>query len=276
MKVTALFLLLLAPAIAQTVDDPDAEGCKDSKLVNRMKACKITECRKAEHDQSNFYVRKDEGTLIDQQVEGEYEQINFVCPANMSPLQITRNIVNAFTTAGYQQVLYDRSSPDNQYLTMRKGSQWVGVEAYMSNEPHYILTTVLEKAVDQQLAATAEAWTAEIENSGRVRVYGINFETGKATITADSENALNELLKMLQEKSDWTLMIEGHTDNVGAKAANLALSRQRADAVAEWLAAKGIDKARLTTAGFGDGRPVADNSTEEGRQQNRRVEIAKL
>ena len=159
---------------------------------------------------------------------------------------------------------------------MKKGPQWVAVEPYLNGEPYYRQITVLEKLVDQQLAATAEAWTSEIESSGRVRIYGINFDTGKATIKPDSEAALNELLKMLKAKPDWNMMLEGHTDNVGAKPANLALSRQRADAVAAWLAGKGVDKARLSTAGFGDSRPVADNTTDEGRAKNRRVEVAKL
>src|SRR6185295_3597345 len=111
---------------------------------------------------------------------------------------------------------------------------------------------------------------------GRVAVYGIQFDTGKATIKAESEAVLNEIDKLLLARADLKLNIEGHTDNVGAKAANLTLSGQRATAVQAWLGAHGIEAARLTVRGFGDSKPVADNSSDEGRAKNRRVELVKL
>lgn len=71
------------------------------------------------------------------------------------------------------------------------------------------------------------------------------------------------------------LKIEGHTDNVGASAANLTLSQQRAAAVKAWLVKAGISQDRLTTAGHGDSQPVAANDTEDGRSKNRRVELVR-
>ena len=84
------------------------------------------------------------------------------------------------------------------------------------------------------------------------------------------------MLKLLQDNPDLKLRVEGHTDNVGAKAANQLLSQKRAQAVMGWLIANGIDASRLTAQGFGDSKPVGDNSTEDGRAKNRRVELAKL
>ena len=92
-------------------------------------------------------------------------------------------------------------------------------------------------------------------------------------IRPDSEPALTEVVRLLQADPTWAMVVAGHTDNVGAQAANLALSRQRAQAVIAWLAARGIEEARLAPAGFGDTRPVAPNTDEAGRQKNRRVEI---
>ena len=83
------------------------------------------------------------------------------------------------------------------------------------------------------------------------------------------------MLAVLTANADWKLRIEGHTDNVGDKAANLKLSTARAAAVAAWLTGKGIDAVRLTTSGLGDTQPVADNTTEEGRARNRRVVLIK-
>lgn len=80
---------------------------------------------------------------------------------------------------------------------------------------------------------------------------------------------------MLQSSAGLKLIVEGHTDNVGQPAANLTLSQQRADAVVAWLVGKGVAKDRLTGRGFGQTRPLDDNSLEEGRAKNRRVELAK-
>ena len=71
------------------------------------------------------------------------------------------------------------------------------------------------------------------------------------------------------------MTVEGHTDNVGAKAANQALSQKRAEAVVTWLSAHEVNPARLAASGFGDTKPVQDNGSEDGRQKNRRVELVK-
>jgi outer membrane protein OmpA-like peptidoglycan-associated protein len=130
--------------------------------------------------------------------------------------------------------------------------------------------------MEQVMAANADGWAQQINQSGRVSVYGINFDTGKSTIRPDSESTLNELLKLLQTNPSWAMVVAGHTDNIGAQAMNLTLSRQRAQSVISWLSGHGVDGARLVPAGFGDSRPVAENKDEEGRQKNRRVDLVKV
>ena len=80
----------------------------------------------------------------------------------------------------------------------------------------------------------------------------------------------------MQDNADLKLRVEGHTDNVGAAAANQALSEKRAQAVKAWLVNHGVGTDRLVAKGLGDTKPVEDNSTDEGRAKNRRVELAKL
>jgi len=111
----------------------------------------------------------------------------------------------------------------------------------------------------------------------RVQIAGnIVFDTGTATIQAgpDNEAILNQLKTFLEQNPNVTeLRIEGHTDNVGNAEDNLNLSGQRALAIKKWLVDKGIAASRLLAVGFGDQNPIADNSTEEGRAQNRRTEF---
>src|SRR5947199_10221280 len=110
--------------------------------------------------------------------------------------------------------------------------------------------------MQQEVTADASSLADEINKTGRVAVYGIHFDTGKATIQPDSEDTLNQIAKMLEDNADLKLNVQGHTDNVGAKAANQALSERRAHAVVAWLTAHGIAANRVSAKGFGDSQPV--------------------
>jgi OmpA-OmpF porin, OOP family len=111
---------------------------------------------------------------------------------------------------------------------------------------------------------------------GRVATQGILFDTGSDRIRPESTPTLGEILAMLRERPALRILIEGHTDDVGQKAANQSLSERRAAAVKSHLVAQGIDAGRLEAAGFGDSRPRAGNDSPEGRQTNRRVELVRL
>jgi len=110
----------------------------------------------------------------------------------------------------------------------------------------------------------------------KIVTHGINFDVDKATIKPESMGTLNMIVQVLKDNPDVRFEIDGHTDNSGAAAHNLQLSQQRADAVKTQLVSMGVDASRLTTKGFGDTKPVADNNTFEGKANNRRVEFVKM
>lgn len=116
----------------------------------------------------------------------------------------------------------------------------------------------------------------QLEDDGRAEVYGIYFDFGKATLKPESAPVLKEIAALLAKNPSWALDVEGHTDNIGTDARNMALSKERAEAVKAALVDEyGIDAARLTPAGFGASKPVESNDTLAGRARNRRVELAK-
>lgn len=122
----------------------------------------------------------------------------------------------------------------------------------------------------------AEALAGDIEQTGHATIYGIYFDTGKADVTAQSEEALAEIAKLLGQDGTLSLYVVGHTDNVGTLSSNMDLSQRRAEAVVKVLVSKyGIDANRLYAAGVGPLSPVITNKAEEGRAKNRRVELVK-
>ena len=100
-----------------------------------------------------------------------------------------------------------------------------------------------------------------------------HFATDSADLTADDKAQLDRVATRLQELEFVEGVANGHTDNVGDEAYNQTLSERRAQAVVDYLAAKGVASGRIKAVGYGASKPVADNSTEEGRAQNRRVTI---
>jgi outer membrane protein OmpA-like peptidoglycan-associated protein len=112
-----------------------------------------------------------------------------------------------------------------------------------------------------------------LERGKTVVLKGINFESGKATLTNNSEGALRTALNALLASETVNVLIVGHTDNVGKAAYNKKLSLRRAQTVKSWLIKRKISARRLTVAGKGSAEPIDDNSMPEGRANNRRIEF---
>ncbi len=262
-----LVLALCLPTFSQTTPK-DRAGCTESKVLTRMQGCYIYACRNSDYDAAEFRVKD----KPNQKVEGLSEQIDFNCAPQTSMIEIIRNVEQALKRDGFT-IRFQQDGSNWAGVTGQKGPQWVWVQ---SRRGSYHLQTIKAKALDQQMEANATGWAQQIEQSGRVSIYGINFDTGKATIKPDSEKVLNELLVLLQKNTDWRMAVTGHTDNVGAKPMNLTLSQQRAQSVVVWLSSRGIRSDRLLAGGFGDLVPIADNTSDDGRAKNRRVDLIKL
>jgi len=101
----------------------------------------------------------------------------------------------------------------------------------------------------------------------------VAFEQGSTSLTDDSRVALLQLVQVMRTSPGSRIRISGHTDNTGRPEVNLRISRERAQAVADFLTQNGIDSDQLIAQGYGATRPIADNATEAGRTANRRIEI---
>lgn len=102
---------------------------------------------------------------------------------------------------------------------------------------------------------------------------GVEFESGTANLTGESQAILDEAAATLQEFTDINVEVAGHTDSQGDDASNQTLSQARAESVVAYLVDAGVSASQLTPTGYGESQPIADNDTADGRQTNRRVEL---
>lgn len=137
--------------------------------------------------------------------------------------------------------------------------------------------------IGRQMDKQAEELQRDLEGANVERVgegilitfeSGMVFDTESYVLKDETKTNLNKLVETLKKYDDTNLLIEGHTDNTGEDAYNQKLSENRADAVEDYLITQGIKNSRVTTKGYGETQPLDDNTTNEGRQKNRRVEVA--
>ncbi len=139
------------------------------------------------------------------------------------------------------------------------------------------LGLVLNGCATLKAEKTAPSAEASVTPPGKVTrrivLRGVNFDFDSSAIRPDTEVVLSSAVEVLKGTPEVRVEVVGHTDSAGPEAYNQGLSEQRAQAVFGYLASHGIKASRLSTIGYGETRPVADNSTRDGRAQNRRVEL---
>jgi outer membrane protein OmpA-like peptidoglycan-associated protein len=270
--IAAAVCLCAAPALAQ---DKDADGSKDHPMFSRMPGYYIEE-----YDAQDFSsVELD--TDPPRKVEGRYWKISYWLKEGarkVGPVQIARNYTDLMIKRGGKKLFDDVDSNGGSTIAqMPIEGKNIYLQIYVSNSGDvYDLTVVEEAAMEQKVEFTAMELARALNDKGSVALHNILFDTGKATLKPESAAALAPVGELLKSDASLKLEIQGHTDNVGQAAANLKLSQDRAALVKAYLVQTfGIPAARLTTSGFGDTKPVAPNTAESGRAQNRRVELVK-
>lgn len=261
-------MIVLAAAGGLRAQQTDAENCKDHPLFTRMKSFVITSCSK-NFNEHEFYLPESQTKVV----EGDMTVVEYALlegAPQPSPLQIRRNFGNAVKAIG-GTVLLDQDNGLTARLLKNGREIWVAVNVYNEGSL-YQLTVVEVTAMVQEV--TADAMYDALSKDGFMALY-INFDTGQAILKPDSLGTVAQIVALLKGHAELKLSIEGHTDNVGAPAANKTLSENRAKAVMAEVVKGGIAAARLSAVGWGQDKPIADNRSEDGRAKNRRVEIVK-
>ncbi|MBI3185988.1 MAG: OmpA family protein [Myxococcales bacterium] len=244
----------------------DKRGCTELPYLPRYPGTVIADCQHKEYKELEIEVGEKEKKTV----AGDYHQLDYSWPEGLTGDQVAANYRASLASGGFD-VVY--SSPR---VVVAKASKegvetWVRVSAYGATA----VKAVRVKGIEQKMgAADATKLLGDLQAVGKVAIYGIHFDTGKAEIKPESKPTLDEIAKLLTENAHLRVYVVGHTDNVGGLEGNLDLSKRRAESVVKALAATyGVAEARLRSHGVGPLAPVASNQSEGGRARNRRVEL---
>jgi OmpA-OmpF porin, OOP family len=302
MMVTAGMLLLMSAGAAKCETE-----VKDHPLVSRFPGSQVVEHKSLEFDEYQLALGPIMDTnkfTKDQHLEGKVSEFKYSVPEAGSSLEIERAYETALRGNGFQvlfscggkQCFSDKFSygytngswgiwcgnceQPMRYLAAKlarpAGDVYVSV---VVEKDHYEggtwLSIVEVKHMDEGLVRVdAAALARDIMETGHASLYGLYFDTGKSTVKPESDPTLAEIAKLLASNPQLKLDVVGHTDNIGTTASNMALSKQRADAVLQALVTRyHAPEERLQAAGLGPMAPIASNRSEDGRAKNRRVEL---
>jgi OmpA-OmpF porin, OOP family len=255
----------------------DKAGAKDPALFTRLPNYYLfgsTPITEREFDAHMFYTES--GKVGDRKsIEGHLTTYHYVFDRAAGPaasaMQIMRNYQNAAATLG-GKILHEGRSRTTIVISKGGKETWVEVGVPGSGE-EYTVIIVERQAMQQEVKANAAVFQAGLAQNGHVEVPGIYFDTAKSDLKPESDAALKEVARLLQENPNLKVSVVGHTDNTGQDDANMVLSQARAASVVKALVGMGIAPARLVPHGAGPFAPVAPNTTEDGRAKNRRVEL---
>lgn len=301
-----VFVFLSAVALSPSgvsAQTRDLAGSHDYPGIGRFKGSVITGYQAKDFDATRLQAAafKDGKPADPRRLEGRVTRIAYRTGPGPSILEVSRNFEDQLTKAGFETLLACDTDQcggipfteqidalpaplmwldgfNFRYFAGHKkdgnADIYASVVTSKNNEDSYTQLVVAVVGGMENKMIDAAAMAKGLGDKGHIALYGIYFDTDRATIKPESAPTLAEMAKLLNGQPQLAVFIVGHTDNQGSYEHNMTLSRQRAEAVASALVASyKIAKARLRTAGVGYLAPVGSNATDDGRALNRRVEL---
>lgn len=302
MMITLAFLVLELPFSAEAQDIP---GSADHPLIGRFEGSRISYYRTFDFDQLTIATGRSASRQLESSIDAEGQKtiIAYQIPAGPSPLEVLRNFQQRMLDNGFE-ILYECKDSDCglsnftgaleiaplpamnldpfnfRYVGAKRIQDGQEIHAFVvaseyGGRLYAQVATVASSAMEMRMVDAAQM-AADIAAAGRVALYGIYFDTDETDVRPESEPTLAQIVELLNSDPSLNLIVVGHTDSEGSWDYNMSLSARRAEAVVQVLVESyGIASMRLRSAGVGFLAPVATNDSEEGRAQNRRVELIK-
>lgn len=216
----------------------------------------------------NKYFTINVNAIVAEESEGIYPGAE---TGNYSKTGGWRHISIAFTEGKLKMYMDDTRLINIPRYTEDPSGITIECEGYARDTPEQI-----QYIKNVRIAKGGVKYYDRVMTEGKIVCNGIRFDVNKAILKPESMGPINEIFSLMQKQTDLKFSVEGHTDSDGDEARNQTLSEQRAKAVMEKLISMGISADRLSSKGFGESVPVEDNSSPEGKANNRRVEFVTL
>ncbi len=272
---TAVALTFAWPAAAQDAAD---EEQPEHPVIKPMTGAVLNADQSRLDDFGQMPVRYKEGGRgpdINLTAEGRFWHLEYqLDDRDTSNDEIIANYASEVNRVGGEVIEQNATRLRFRIFNRGGGTTW-GILDVRRNGA-YEIEIIDEAGLDLGLEFDADAMLNALNSVGRVAIYGILFDVDRADLRAGSGEVLDTVAMVLKGNPALRIEVQGHTDATGTAARNRDLSLERAETVAAALALYGVEAGRLMPRGFGPDQPVADNDTEEGRQQNRRVELVRL
>ncbi len=272
---TGLFLMA---GLAEAAGD-----CKEHPLIRPWPGSELeTNCKFNNFNEYTFRVMDEKsGKSTKETVRGKFWSLNYILydanrkwDASHSVLEYRENYKQAALEKG-GTILYEEQGYLTFTLPGDDGSTtWC--EVHLWNKSMQDLRIIEVAGMKKSMTFGPTEMKAALDAEGRVQLHDILFDLDRATLQPKSTRQLQDVVTLLKDQPDLKLEVQGHTDDQGEDEYNLDLSQRRAEAVVAYLGLFGIDTGRLVPKGFGESKPVMENTTEEGRAKNRRVELVKM
>lgn len=279
-KITVLAFLLIS-SLFLMAQKTDVTGSKDHDLLDRMPDYYIRNYWDYEFDSHEFFISTDKTEVIEGRkiiIRYEHQSANDRDIRKPSYLQILRNYSIAIFKAG-GEILFEHRNAEFGYYhlkTVQGKELWIEVKTAPDLGRRYLITIIEKELMKQDIVIDADLIKDKIRIEGKVAIYGIYFDVGKAIVKPESVVSLEQIALFLSENPEINCWVVGHTDSDGSFELNSKLSFDRAKAVVAYLQSNhSINAERLFPEGLGPLAPVSTNDTEEGKQLNRRVELVK-
>lgn len=309
---TRMIRLFLAAGLAAITGSVQAADPADHPLIGRYEGSRIESYQSRAFDEYVLPLGSlEDGAFADTQpVEGRITWIGYRNPDGRSTLEIFRNYQEKLAGEDFEELFVCESTdacghwfatrifegdPERylhsgdtgadegiHYVAAKRGDGarniYAQIVVYDDGNDVWTRVRVIEEEPREsdKIVVEADEMAQQIDEAGSVALYGILFDYDKATLRPESAPTLEEIAKLLNDTPDLDLLVVGHTDNQGGLDYNRDLSQRRAEAVVEALVTRhGIDRSRLSPHGVAYLAPAASNATEDGRAENRRVELVR-
>ena len=267
-----LTLAFVAPTFAQDA----ADELPEHPVIKPMNGATLVEDASRSDEFGQMLVRyRLDGKTIDETAEGKFWHLEYQLEnRDTSGDEIMANYAAEAERVG-GEVLERRGTRLRLRIVNRGGgTTWAILDTRANGA--YELEIIDEAGLDLSLEFDSAAMFDALTRDGKVAIYGILFDVNLADLRPGSGEVIDTVAEVLKANPTLRIEVQGHTDSTGSPERNRELSLDRAQSVAAALALYGVAPNRLVPSGFGPDQPIADDADEQGRQQNRRVELVRI